>query len=328
MSCGAEKKTDTLTYHDALKAAQGVLEEKGIEAAGNDAWILLEHVSGLDRGGYILHAADPMSSAQQKEYFDLVRQRGQHIPLQHITGTAWFMGLPFRVNQDVLIPRQDTETVVLEGIRFLEERAYRGSVRSSAGPEASSQDRAGLHEGTGLCEGTGLHEEAGQHPARVLDLCTGSGCIIISLKQHFPDLICTASDISEKALAAAKQNADLLGQQIELIRGDLFEHIQGTYDLIISNPPYIETSELESLMDEVRLYDPRRALDGGEDGLVFYRRIARESPHFLKSGGALVLEIGCFQAADVGSLLQNDFTDIRVLQDLSGLDRVVSARRK
>lgn len=159
---------------------------------------------------------------------------------------------------------------------------------------------------------------------RFLDLCTGSGCILLSLLLGCPGAIGIGTDISTAALKVAKRNQDLLRQDAILLESDLFERIEGTFDVIVSNPPYIRSEEILSLMEEVRVYEPLSALDGHEDGLYFYRRIAKESPSYLKAGGGLYLEIGYDQGVSVPRLLKEQgFYQIEVKKDLAGLDRVV-----
>ncbi|MCR4842183.1 MAG: peptide chain release factor N(5)-glutamine methyltransferase [Eubacterium sp.] len=162
---------------------------------------------------------------------------------------------------------------------------------------------------------------------RVLDLCTGSGCILISLLHEVPDAVGIGADISKQAVNLAMENAAANGVAADFIVSDLFENISGSFDMIVSNPPYIPTADMYNLMPEVRDYEPSLALDGGEDGLDYYRRIVAESPDYLKDGGLLILEIGCDQAAGVKFLMeQNGFYDISVIKDLPGLDRVVMGR--
>ncbi len=162
---------------------------------------------------------------------------------------------------------------------------------------------------------------------RVLDLCTGSGCVIVSLKKR-KDIAAFATDISEDALAVAKQNAKDLGADVTFLRSDLFAEVPGTFDCIVSNPPYIATGEIGSLMQEVRAHEPRLALDGGADGLCFYRRIIGEAAGFLRPNGWLLLEIGHDQGADVARLLcGGGFCEVQIQKDLSGLDRVALGRK-
>lgn len=159
---------------------------------------------------------------------------------------------------------------------------------------------------------------------RFLDLCTGSGCILLSLLLGCPGALGVGADISSEALKVAERNRELLGQEALLLESDLFEQIEGTFDVIVSNPPYIRSEEISSLMEEVRIYEPLSALDGHEDGLYFYRRIAGRSPFHLKPGGRLYLEIGYDQGSSVSGLLKEQgFCQIEVKKDLAGLDRVV-----
>lgn len=157
-----------------------------------------------------------------------------------------------------------------------------------------------------------------------LDLCTGSGCILLSLLHLKPGVEGTGVDLSPEALKVAEKNRERLGAKAALIQSDLFDKIEGAFDVIVSNPPYIKRAEIETLMDEVRLHEPYMALDGHEDGLYFYREIAEEAPKYLRAGGGLFLEIGCDQGACVAELLrQQGFADVKVVKDLAGLDRVV-----
>lgn len=163
-----------------------------------------------------------------------------------------------------------------------------------------------------------------QSGMRFLDLCTGSGCILLSLLLGCPGALGVGADISLEALKVAKRNKELLGQEALLLESDLFEQIEGTFDVIVSNPPYIRSGEISNLMEEVRIYEPLSALDGHEDGLYFYRRIAKESPSRLKPGGRLYLEIGYDQGSSVPELLKEQgFCQVEVKKDLAGLDRVV-----
>lgn len=157
-----------------------------------------------------------------------------------------------------------------------------------------------------------------------LDLCTGSGCILLSLLHLKPGVEGAGVDLSPEALKVAEKNRERLGAKAALIQSDLFDKIESAFDVIVSNPPYIKRAEIETLMDEVRLHEPYMALDGHEDGLYFYRKIAEEAPKYLRAGGGLFLEIGCDQGACVAELLrQQGFADVKVVKDLAGLDRVV-----
>lgn len=259
-----------------------MLTEAQIEEATLDARLLLEEVCGTDRGYLIVHGDEPVTDRQKESYVNYINLRKQHIPLQQIMGYQEFMGLRFSVTSDVLIPRQDTETLVEEVMRFLHDRMH------------------------------------------ILDMCTGSGCILLSLLHYSNDCVGTGCDISKKALAVAEKNAKALGLNGTWIQSDLFENIEGKYEIIVSNPPYIPTKVIPTLMEEVRLHEPLTALDGKEDGLYFYRRMADEAGSYLYPGGMLFFEIGCEQAADVKDLMEKaGYQEITVCKDLAGLDRVV-----
>ncbi len=261
------------------------LKAAGIKECDLDAWLLLEYASGIDRAKALSDPDMPLSKEAADTYRALLNRREKRIPLQYLIGEQHFMGLSFLVNEDVLIPRQDTETVVEAALSYVKEGMW------------------------------------------ILDLGTGSGCILLSiLKLAGVNLKGTGSDISSAALKVARENARRLGLTAEFIQSDLFENLSGPYDLIISNPPYIPTDVIDTLSDEVRFHDPLLALDGGSDGLRFYRAVAKEAPTYLTPGGRLMLEIGSDEAAEVTSLLEAaGFTDLTVQKDLSGLDRLISA---
>ncbi len=272
-----------MTWAGALQYGGKALREAGIPDFGIDAWYLLEYACRIDRSYYYLHAREEMEEEGFHAYQLLLRKRMERVPLQYITGVQEFMGLEFKVNSHVLIPRQDTETLVEEALKVLE-------------PGMS-----------------------------VLDLCTGSGCIIVSLVKCAKGKVCAAaSDISKQALLVAKENAKSHQADVTLIRSDLFRQIAGTFDLIISNPPYIPTGDIPTLMPEVREFEPVEALDGEGDGLSFYRRIIRESPRFLNPNGYLYFEVGHDQGGRVAFLMEEGgFRNIKVIKDLAGHGRVV-----
>lgn len=276
-----------MTYREAINLGEKVLNMADVADAKIDAWLLLEMVCKIDRSFYYLHMEDEVAEEQLSEYEIALRKRAEHVPLQYIVGEAEFMGLKFKVNSNVLIPRQDTETLVEEALRVA---------------------KPGM---------------------RVLDLCTGSGCIIISLAKNVADISCTGSDISKQALLVAKENAKANEVEVEWERSDLFENISGTFDLIVSNPPYIPTGEIPGLMPEVRDFEPVDALDGKEDGLYFYRIITEKSPEYLTSDGYLYFEIGYDQGEAVSAMMrQCGYTQVEVIKDLAGNDRVVKGRKK
>lgn len=259
-----------------------ILEEAGIEEAKLDAGILLETVCGTNRNDLFAHGDKEVTEGQEEQYRAWIEKRRLRTPLQYITGVQAFMGLEFSVNEHVLIPRQDTEILVEEALRF-------------------------LHDGM-----------------EILDMCTGSGCILLSLLHYSNHCKGTGADVSRQALETAADNARTLGLRPAWVQGDLFENVQGRFDLILSNPPYIATQAIPQLMPEVREHEPLKALDGREDGLYFYDRIIKESRQFLYRGGMLFFEIGFDQADAVKQRMeQAGFREIAVVKDYAGLDRVV-----
>ena len=281
-----------MTWRECLAGGMKMLEDAGIPDADIDARILLESFCGISRSGYYLHADEEMPQDLTAAYQRILEKRRQRIPLQHLTGEQEFMGLPFAVTGDVLIPRQDTETLAEEAIACLKKMA----------------DSAG-----------GL---------RVLDLCTGSGCLAVSIKHVLPDAAVTASDISAEALAAARENAGRNRAEIDFVESDLFDRIPGAFHLIVSNPPYIPTDVIETLMPEVRRFEPRLALDGGADGLMFYREIAAQSAAHLVPGGWIYVEIGCDQGPDVAGMFRSaGLGQIQIKKDLAGNPRIVCGCR-
>lgn len=273
-----------MTLREAYEYGQKQLQLAGIVDADLDAWYLLEFVTGISRAMYYLKMQESVAEEHEVLYRKYIETRATHIPLQHITGVQEFMGLEFLVNQHVLVPRQDTEVLVESVLEVLK-------------PDM-----------------------------RVLDMCTGSGCILISLmKLHGTSTICGVGvDISKEALKVAQANGERIGVKADFIQSDLFENVDGRYDVIVSNPPYIRTAVIEELKEEVKCHDPFIALDGKEDGLYFYRKIVEESGRYLKAGGKLYFEIGHDQGVDVKKLMeQAGFTGVTVKKDLAGLDRVV-----
>lgn len=288
-----------MMYQDLYKQGCERLARAGIEEAKLDARLLLEYVCGTNRNDLLVRGQEEVTPEKEEEYRCFLERRALRIPFQQLTGTQEFMGLSFEVNEHVLIPRQDTEILAEEVLRE-------------------------LHDGMS-----------------VLDMCTGSGCILISLLYYTNGCRGVGVDISEEALAVAKQNAGRIFRErkyslfadmgtdgesadITFVESDLFTKITEKYDFIVSNPPYIRSDVIETLMPEVRVYEPRLALDGREDGLYFYRRIVEDSKAHLNRGGRLYFEIGYDQAEQVSGLMrQAGFEDIDVVKDFAGLDRVV-----
>lgn len=274
-----------MNYTEAFLMGMQKLKEAEIGEAQLDARLLLEEVCGTDHNTLLCHGDREVSEAEEEQYRKALEQRAVHVPLQHLLGYQDFMGLRFQVNEHVLIPRQDTEILVEEAMRY-------------------------LHDGM-----------------RILDLCTGSGCILLSLLHYSNDCEGTGVDISKEALQVAALNAELLGIKADFLKSDLYEKVTRKFDLLVSNPPYIERKVIPTLMEEVREYDPYIALDGGEDGLDFYRRIIGGAQDYLKRGGQILMEIGSGQAQAVSELLREaGFKEIDVCRDFAGLDRVVSGR--
>lgn len=290
-------------YKDVYEAGKEKLERAEIEEAALDARILLEFVCGTNRNTLLAHGDREVSQEEYRRFCELVGARAARVPLQHLTGEQDFMGLTFLVNKNVLVPRQDTEVLVEEVMK-------------------------NLHDGM-----------------RILDLCTGSGCILLSLLHYSNDCQGVGVDLSAEALAVAEKNYERLQRErpdmaASFLEGDLFEAFVcndsgddefikeacpgGKFDIIVSNPPYIESDEILTLMPEVREHEPRMALDGGADGLDFYRRIVKDAGAYLNGGGILFFEIGCGQAESVRELMeQAGFHEIQVVKDFAGLDRVV-----
>ena len=271
-----------MNYRKLYETGKDRLEKAGIQEAALDARLLLEEVCGTDRNTLLVHGDRAVTEEEETQFLIFVERRSTHEPLQQITGWQEFMGLRFSVTEDVLVPRQDTETLVEEVMRYL---------------------RDGME---------------------ILDVCTGSGCILLSLLRYSNGCRGVGCDISEKALAVAGQNAKELGISAQFIQSDLFESIEGRFEYIVSNPPYIRKDMIPTLMEEVRDHEPLIALDGGEDGLDFYRKITREATEHLYSGGMLFFEIGYDQGEAVKLLMEEEgYEEVTVSQDLAGLDRVV-----
>ena len=288
-----------MTLRQLLEEGREELEKAGVADWALDARYLLMAAFDLDLASLLVKQERqilPGGESEEKihRYRQMIGRRAERIPLQQILGEQEFMGFPFQVNEHVLTPRQDTETLVELVLR---ER-----------PDPSQS---------------------------VLDLCTGSGCIALSLARLGGYRRVWASDLSEEALKVAEQNAKGLLEELEenkaefrLLKSDLFEGIpkEERFDILTSNPPYIPTEVIEGLEPEVRDHEPRMALDGDEDGLKFYRILAGEAGGFLNPGGAIYLEIGWDQGSKVEELLrQAGFQEIRTVKDLAGKDRVVRA---
>lgn len=290
-----------MNYRALYEAGKEKLVQAGIEEAALDARLLLEHVCHTNRNDLLVHGDREVAAADQDSYLTLIERRAQHIPLQHLTGVCEFMGLEFLVNENVLSPRQDTEILVEEVLKY-------------------------LHDGF-----------------RILDMCTGSGCILLSLLHYSNDCFGIGADLSDKALEVARENGRRLfgsspvesalssesqtadpALRAAFVHSDLFENIEGKFEIIVSNPPYIQSEVIGGLMEEVRDHEPRMALDGGRDGLDFYKKIIADSREYLCGGGMLFFEIGYDQREAVCGLMEKaGFCEVTAVKDFAGLDRVV-----
>lgn len=270
----------------------GLKELKEVNNPSLDRDLLLSHVIGLSRNEMIMYQDREITTEEADRYRKLIKERKTFKPVSYILGKREFMGLDFKVTEDTLIPRADTEVLVEEAEKIIK-----------------SENRK----------------------FEIIDMCTGTGAVGISLVRRNENVNALISDVSEKALEVAKFNVKNLGvdDRVEIIKSDLFEDIK-TYkgfDMIVSNPPYIKRSELKTLMKDVREYEPSIALDGGEDGLDFYRRIADKARKYLKNKGSLLFEIGMTQGEDVKHMLKEyGYSDISVIKDYAGKNRVVSAK--
>ncbi len=274
-----------MKYKDVYAEGCKHLLDKQIENAKLDARLLLEFICHTNRNDLLAHGEREVSAEDHRKYQQVIGKREQHIPMQYITGSQEFMGLQFKVNENVLIPRQDTEILVEEAM---------------------------------------LHLHDGMH---ILDMCTGSGCILLSLLHYSNDCIGTGVDISAEALAIAVENAENLEIAADFVQSDLFQQLKTNekYDMLVSNPPYIQTKVVENLMPEVREHEPMIALDGKEDGLFFYERIIAECGAYLNRGASVLFEIGYDQGQQVKELMeQQGYRGVAVMKDFAGLDRVVT----
>ena len=270
-----------------------------------DAQELYCYLTGLDKVSLFLKAEEEVDPETEEKYMELIRRRAERIPLQHITGVQEFMGYTFRVNPHVLIPRQDTETLVTEAAKTI---------------QSTPREKLSFFE-----------KLKGRKEWDVLDLCCGSGAVGISLAKICSNVKVTATDISAEAVETAEANAEDLRVKVRFITGDMFEPVKGRkFDMIVSNPPYIRTNMISILQEEVKDHEPLNALDGGRDGLDFYRTIVEKAADFLKPEGFLLMEIGHDQGEDLRKMLKDSgkYSPAAVIKDLPGRDRVVKCKLK
>ena len=279
------------TYRELYEEGRRILEQAGLPDAALDARFLLEEVCGTNLQTLLVFPEKKVTEEEVNQYRAFIQRRKDREPTAMILGEWDFMGLTFRLNKSTLIPEQDTEVLVETALEELKRRGL------------------------------------GEAPLRILDLCTGSGCILLSLLHELRNAGGLGTDLSEEALEAARENAVRLGLQERAAfrQGDLWEPVgDERFDLIVSNPPYVPTEVIPTLEPEVRCGEPYAALDGGEDGLVFYRRIMREAAGHLKPSGIIIVESGFDEAPQIAARMQDQkFRGIRTVKDYGGLDRVV-----
>ena len=287
-----ESPSDT-PYEKALRWGERQLVR--VENGKNEAFMIFEHITGMSRAELIVHGSEFMAQDKLADYIKRVKIRQKGVPLQYIVGRQQFMGMEFRVNKNVLIPRQDTEVLVEAVVKEMKNKAWKNP--------------------------------------QVLDMCTGSGIIGISIAAGVEDAVVTMTDVSEKAINVAEYNAhnNQVNRRCMFLVGDMFKALSrgSKYEVLTCNPPYIETKVIETLQTEVKNFEPRIALDGGKDGLDYYRLIAEKAGRFIKKGGILALEIGDKQARSVKKLLEEteQFSKPQVIKDLAGLDRAIICER-
>lgn len=301
MSMGTERRAgEALTVLEVLRRAQGYLAGYGVSTPRLDAEVLLGHVLGMDRVHLYVNFDRPMSQDELARYRKLIADRARRIPVAYLTGEKEFMGMAFLVGRGVLIPRPDTEILVERAVEMLKEL---------------------------------LGEAEDRPPALVADIGTGSGAVAVSIARLVKGVKVIASDISPDALKYARANVERHGveDRVVLVLGDLFDPVDRALGpgeklaAVVSNPPYIPSSAIDTLSPEVAKAEPRHALDGGSDGLAFYRKLAFGAHERLISRGIIALEIGYDQGAAVSRLLEGaGFSNVGVHKDLAGLDRVVT----
>lgn len=269
----------------------------GITNARLDAEVLLRYVLGHNRAWILAHIQDALEAEHETIFDRIVIRRRNREPLQHIIGNQEFWGLEFKVTPDVLIPRPETEFIIEAALAIVQDR---------------------------------------NKPVRVIDLCTGSGCIAVSLAKELTAAHVIATDASEKALAVARENARAHGvaDRIRYLKGDLFEpleelDIRGQIDIIVSNPPYVRAGDLSALQPEVRDYEPELALIAGPEGTEIAATIIKIAPEYLKPNGALILEMGLGQAEALAKMVEatGAYGKPGILKDLAGIERVIVAQK-
>ena len=283
------EKKDVWTISSLLNWTVNYFKSKNIQSARLDAEVLLSHVLRQERIYLYVHFDEPMEQNELSKFREYVKKRAQHVPIAYIIGEREFMGLPFKVTKDTLIPRPDTE-ILVENV---------------------------------------LNNVDKDKEIEIVDIGTGSGAIILSLLVNLPKAQGKTVDISSKAIEVPKENAVNLqvNDRCEFFVGDLFAPLNGNkFDLIVSNPPYIPQKDIATLEDDVKEYEPVSALTDGGDGLSYYRRLLSEGKAYIKENGFIALEIGIYQSEDVKQIaMDNGWKNIKIIKDYAGIDRVVLA---
>jgi release factor glutamine methyltransferase len=298
-----------MTVHDILNETTKTLEAADIPSARLDAEVLLSFCLGCDRLEFYKNPDMTISETKLSAFRNLIARRLQWEPVAYITGRKEFWTFVLEVNSAVLIPRPDTEIIVEETL-----------------------DVAKKLESTDDLDSRLRGNDSTQRPVRILDIGTGSGAIALALAYEIADAKVVATDISDATLKLAKKNAAALGLQdkIDFRQGNLFEPVDGLFDIIVSNPPYIAAKEYEELPASVRAFEPREALLAGESGLEFYEKLIYQAADFLQKNGWLLLEIGAKQEAGIRRIMDDSgfYDSIEMRRDYAGLPRVIKARRK
>ena len=309
-----------------LKWTEQYFKDKGIESPRLDAEVLLAHVLEKQRIYLYVHFDEPLQPAELAAYREMVKQRVLRVPVAQILGEKEFMGLTFKVTADTLVPRPDTEILVQAAVERL--KAMKGEAKA---PE--DEALADGEEASSPADRDEAAADVSQEPLRIADIGTGSGAICLSVLRYLAGTVADTVDISPAARAVAEENAASLGlaDRVTFHTGDLLQPLRGmTFAAILSNPPYIPEADIAGLAPEVRLKEPHTALSGGQDGLDFYRRLAKEAPAMLVPGGFMAFEVGIHQAEPVAALAKANplIARTEILPDYAGIDRVVVGWRK
>ena len=313
-----------MTIREVLTNIRERLQKAGIEDFEYESWAFLDWKLHIDRAEFYMNPNGEVKEKLLEGLEEALQKREQRVPLQYLMGECEFMGYDFYVDERVLIPRQDTECLVELAVESIRTEMLCRKQKALATQYIRSNQTNVCSEGNDHNVNNGKSKPDEQR-IKVLDLCTGSGCIGISVAKLCPEAEVTLADISEGALAVAGKNARNQEAEVTFVKGNLFENIAGRFDYILSNPPYIPSEVIEGLMPEVREHEPRLALDGEADGLSFYRKIIEQAPEYLNPDGRIYFEIGAEQGEDLTQLMtERGFSEVKVHKDLAGLDRIVT----